>query len=65
MISDETIDGLQIRIISDSINTDALVQVAPRSVMFTDYYVFVVDDIAKVQKLNINRKLSKTDNILA
>lgn len=48
MITTETVDGLQIRIISDVFNIDALVYVEPRSVMFTDYFVFVIDDIAKV-----------------
>lgn len=48
MITDETIDGLQIRIISDVLKTDALAYVEPSSVLFADYFVFVTDDIAKV-----------------
>lgn len=48
MITTKTIDGLQIRIISDAFNINGVVYVEPRSVMFADYFVFVIDDIAKV-----------------
>lgn len=46
--NDGYIDGLQIRIISDAISVDASVYVEPPSVMFIDYFVFVIDDFAKV-----------------
>lgn len=48
MIANESIDGLQVRVISDAITIDDLVNVDPQSVMLTDYFVFVVDDIQKV-----------------
>lgn len=48
LITNESIDGLQLRIISDARKIDDLVDIDPQSVMFTDYFVFVVDDISKV-----------------
>lgn len=48
MIVKEKINGLQIRVLSDAFTIKALLNVEPRSVMFADYYIFVIDDIAKV-----------------
>lgn len=57
MIANESIDGLQIRIISDAINIDALVNVDPHAVMVTDFFVFVVDDISRVWNYSYYFKL--------
>lgn len=49
MIVDEAIEGLQIRVTSDARSIHSLVNVDPQSILPVDYYVFVVDDMAKVQ----------------
>lgn len=48
MVTDEAIEGLQIRVTSDARGIGSLVNVDPRSILLVDYYVFVVDDIRKV-----------------
>ncbi len=48
MIADESIDGLQIRVVSDATSIEGIVNVEPASVMLADYFVFIVDNFAKV-----------------
>ncbi|KAG4072604.1 hypothetical protein HA402_004693 [Bradysia odoriphaga] len=50
MITDQVIEGLQIRVTSDATSIYSLVNVDPRSILSVDYYVFVVDDIRKFKE---------------
>ncbi|XP_037024283.1 uncharacterized protein LOC119066111 [Bradysia coprophila] len=50
MITDQSVEGLQIRVTSDATGIYSLVNVDPRSILSVDYYVFVVDDIRKFKE---------------
>lgn len=51
MIVKGEIDGLQLRVISDAFNINSLLNVDPRSVMLTDFYVIITDDFSKVYSI--------------
>lgn len=46
MIATENIEGLQVRVITDVLNTG--VSIHPHIIMYADYFLFVIDDISKV-----------------